>query len=506
MRSSIDNGVHALGVGLGGAMPRITKFARTGSVRFKDVCSSPSDVCMWLGAAVSLPVLVLLNFNRAYAMHETIFKTDINSRTEALIRCACVPVACTAVNYFVQHLRRTVFFWEKRTEDRFFQQSVTRWIDPISIGLMLLAALFLIRNACCIILEDNVAQQVHFCFTGLMVMICAIFYFNMLDRINDVLHSMITDQEIINHSKPVEKMQNIVHNISRSGDTERDIVYSFSHTHTVPAKVLHYIWSIYYLIGKILGALVVLAFFAQVESETINRFLLGSLLISGAASGGFMLELGPSTISLLRLSLYKPFYVGDLVTLNKTGDMAMTEAVVGFVENITMMYVVIRNFEMKQVWISHKAFNELVIQNWTRRPTKTVLLNIGISTKAPKAKVQSLQEFGKKWIKGSPDIQQNNYQKCHITSTSNGYNLEIIFFPMVGVSHRQIRQKFLMSFMSAAERLNVPFVPLQLMQNFCEDCELGNVEAMSVAAHAAKEVALDDLLPDPDDLLERGKE
>ena len=28
-----------------------------------------------------------------------------------------------------------------------------------------------------------------------------------------------------------------VHNISRSGDTERDIVYSFSHTHTVPAKV-----------------------------------------------------------------------------------------------------------------------------------------------------------------------------------------------------------------------------------------------------------------------------
>lgn len=88
----------------------------------------------------------------------------------------------------------------------------------------------------------------------------------------------------------------------------------------------------------------------------------------------------------------------------------------------------------------------------------------------------------------------------------NGYNLEIIFFPMSGVSHRQIRQKFLMSFMSAAERLNVPFVPLQLMQNFCEDCELGNVEAMSVAAHAAKEVALDDLLPDPDDLLERGKE
>ena len=32
---------------------------------------------------------------------------------------------------------RTVFFWEKRpVEDRFFQQNVTRWVDPISIGCL----------------------------------------------------------------------------------------------------------------------------------------------------------------------------------------------------------------------------------------------------------------------------------------------------------------------------------------------------------------------------------
>lgn len=64
--------------------------------------------------------------------------------------------------------------------------------------------------------DCRAASQVAFGqgFTGLMVMICAIFYFNMLDRrlpaggdgkrlspamvrarINDVLHSMITDQE-----------------------------------------------------------------------------------------------------------------------------------------------------------------------------------------------------------------------------------------------------------------------------------------------------------------------
>eukprot|EP00439_Symbiodinium_sp_Y106_P019143 s399_g2.t1 len=39
---------------------------------------------------------------------------------------------------------------------------------------------------------------------------------------------------------------------------------------------------------------------------------------------------------------------------------------------------------------------------------------------------------------------------------------------MVGVSHRQIRQKFLIAFMEAAQRLNVP---LQIMQNFCEDVD-----------------------------------
>ncbi|CAE8718697.1 unnamed protein product, partial [Polarella glacialis] len=100
------------------------------------------------------------------------------------------------------------------------------------------------------------------------------------------------------------------------------------------------------------------------------------------------------------------------------------------------MYVVIRNFEMKQTWISHKAFNELIIQNWTRRPTKTVLLNIGISCRCPLARVEKLTTFGKSWIQHSPEIQQTNYQKCHITKTANGYNIEVIFFPSIGVSHR----------------------------------------------------------------------
>lgn len=39
------------------------------------------------------------------------------------------------------------------------------------------------------------------------------------------------------HDVPTPKISPQVHNISRTHVPERDIVYSFSHTHTVPAKV-----------------------------------------------------------------------------------------------------------------------------------------------------------------------------------------------------------------------------------------------------------------------------
>merc|ERR1712113_29722 len=107
-------------------------------------------------------------------------------------------------------------------------------------------------------------------------------------------------------------------------------------------------------------------------------------------------------LSLVRLSLNKPFYVGDLVTLNSNGSSNSPDSsIMGFVENITMMYVVIRNFEMKQTWIPHKQFSQLIIQNWTRRPSKTVLLNIGISSRCNVKKVEQLTAFGKRWIQAS---------------------------------------------------------------------------------------------------------
>lgn len=225
---------------------------------------------------------------------------------------------------------------------------------------------------------------------------------------------------------------------------------------------------------------------------------LAALLSLQSRPAGFS-SLGPNSLSLFRLSLNKPFYVGDLVTLNSNGAMdSPATSIMGFVENITMMYVVIRNFEMKQTWIPHKAFSRLIIQNWTRRPTKTVRLNIGISCRCPVKKVQQLVAFGFRWIEASEEIQQKNYRKCHLTKTSNGFNIEVIFFPAIGVSHRGIRQKFLVALMEYAERLQVPFVPLQLMQNFCE--ETWTAPSGSVP----EDVVFDDLLPKKGDVLPKG--
>merc|ERR1712032_890151 len=158
---------------------------------------------------------------------------------------------------------------------------------------------------------------------------------------------------------------------------------------------------------------------------------------------------------------------------------------------------------MKQTWIPHKTFSQMIIQNWTRRPSKTVLLNIAVTARCAVQKVEDLTRFAKQWIRESPEIQQSNYQKYHITKTANGFNIEIIFFPEIGVSHRGIRQKFLIAFMKAAERLQVPFVPLQIMQNFCDV----DATAPSVAPFERAEgdgPIFPDLMPDPADRLEKG--
>eukprot|EP00928_Gymnodinium_smaydae_P017722 TRINITY_DN16776_c0_g5_i1.p1 TRINITY_DN16776_c0_g5~~TRINITY_DN16776_c0_g5_i1.p1 ORF type:complete len:571 (-),score=127.00 TRINITY_DN16776_c0_g5_i1:64-1776(-) len=483
----IDQGTSVLNRGLGALRP-----ARVEEHQRSRLCT-PAAVVLVLAACISIPGSLYLEIY-SFKKREEAFLRDESSQLDGMMRVAAIPLTCAAINFLIQHIRRTTFWWERDTPRNCYG------FDPLSGSPMFLACLGLGRSAVQRVVNEHVSHRINFYLEIVIALVVLSMYFALLDAINGVMKGMVKEQEMINSTAPVKKMQNLVRNITRSNRPERDVVYCFAQTNTVPAEVLSYVWWLYYIFGKVLGAGICLALLMGVDKSILGHFLVGGMALSAATASGFMFELGPNTLSLFRLSLNKPFYVGDLVTLNSNGAMdAPATSIMGFVENITMMYVVIRNFEMKQTWIPHKVFAGLIIQNWTRRPSKTVLLNIAVSCRCPVKKVEKLVAFGKKWIQASEEIQQNNYQKCHITKTGNGYNIEVIFFPAIGVTHRGIRQKFLVAFMAAAERLQVPFVPLQIQQNFCDD----NVTVPPfVPADVAEE--FQDLLPDPNDRLPKG--
>mmetsp|Transcript_82379 Transcript_82379/g.236705 ORF Transcript_82379/g.236705 Transcript_82379/m.236705 type:complete len:578 (-) Transcript_82379:76-1809(-) len=456
---------------------------------------SPAVFLLILGVLITFPSAISLEIYYFSLTEETFLKPDPQSRSDGLSRVVAMPLTCAAVNFLIVHIRKTTFWWD-RNEAR------CCCCDPLAFWPMFLAVLVLGRSACLKAINENPADKIAFYIETVIALVCLKMYYALLDQINAIIKGMANEQDMINKTPPVRKMQGLVRNITRSGRPEKDVVYCFANTNTVPAEVLSYVWWLYYFVGKVLGAGITFAVFMGVSNSVIGHFLFGGIALSAATASGFLFELGPNTLSLFRLSLNKPFYVGDLVTLNINGAMdSPTTSIMGFVENITMMYVVVRNFEMKQTWIPHKSFSGMIIQNWTRRPSKTVLLNIGISCRCPVKKVKQLADFGMRWIQASPEIQQANYRKCHITKVGNGYNIEVIFLPSIGVSHRGIRQKFLVAFMTAGERMQIPFVPLLINQNFCDENCTAPQNSASYVIDSSK---FDDLLPDPEDRLPKG--
>jgi len=454
-----------------------------------------------VGSGATIPAVGLVEMHYQLLREEPFFTPDIDCRAAGFSRLAAIPFTCAAVNYLIANVRRTTFWWQREVS-----RSCCGCCDPLARWPMTLATLALIRVACLKLFNVHAGGALAYYIEVSIALIVLTLYFSLLDLIDGLLGGMVRDQEVINSTAPVTKMQNLVGSITRSGRPEKDLVYCFAQSNTVPAEVLSYVWWFYYIVGKMLGVAITLMLFMGVTENYLTHMIVAGVAFSAVTASGFMFELGPNTLSLFRLSLNKPFYVGDLITLNTNGAMDAPEvSIMGFVENITMMYVVIRNFEMKQTWIPHKTFGKMIIQNWTRRPSKTVLLNIGVSCRCPVKKVEQLVAFGKKWIQASAEIQQTNYQKCHITKVGNGYNIEVIFFPGIGVSHRGIRQKFLVAFMAVAERLKVSFVPLNIMANFCEDKQTVPDDAPDAKEGPIfDDASLDDLLPRSDDRLPKG--
>ena len=49
-------------------------------------------------------------------------------------------------------------------------------------------------------------------------------YWQVLDIVDAIIQGMAREQEVINKSAPVEKMQNLVRNVTRTGKPEKDYV------------------------------------------------------------------------------------------------------------------------------------------------------------------------------------------------------------------------------------------------------------------------------------------
>lgn len=131
---------------------------------------------------------------------------------------------------------------------------------------------------------------------------------------------------------------------------------------------------------------------------------------------------------------------------------------------MTWGHVIIRDFRRKQCFISHAEFNQLVIQNWARRPNKHAhfIISVVPELSGGADRLAKLAKYSYEWIQKHPFIDQEGYQKSVIKWTEHGLVLEVIFYPSKGGSANQIRAEFVTMVLAAAKRLNLCLMPAEV--------------------------------------------
>jgi len=173
----------------------------------------------------------------------------------------------------------------------------------------------------------------------------------------------------------------------------------------------------------------------------------------------------PAFQNLARIAISKPFYLGDIVNLHKADEKGgIGGNVTGFIENFTFSYIVVRSFDLKQVWISHSDFAGLTVTNWTRRPTKLVHLQIGLAYTSDPAAVQQLLGYIQEWISTNENVRPKSYKKATLKGIDPGYVLAIIVYPKVGFSKAKLRSSLLFDVMEAAKKLKLSLIALDTPQ------------------------------------------
>jgi len=294
----------------------------------------------------------------------------------------------------------------------------------------------------------------------LVATMIAFSWLKILDYLDHIMHEIMLLEEELLHEKPIQKMRTIMHSVgvTRTGDESKDRFMAVHSTSSLASVIYEKVWCTV-LIGSKIFALVAYAVFTLVDEKS------GALICAGVVWYGFMTafmsyKFWDQASVLIKLWMNKPFFVGDLVSINSLD---------GFVEHITMAYVIIRTFDCKQTYFPLTDLAGAIIQNWSRRPTKPMLMYFSAVPSCSAESVEALVKFARDWINQSPQVLQTGYKKCCLNSLGHGYGIKVAFSPAIGVHKNKLQEAFVLAVAKQAHELKVQLSSQDAMSVYLPD-------------------------------------
>jgi len=393
-------------------------------------------VTMYVITGVGIPFYIMnghYNDLNASGSNQPILEDNWHKRRVARAYLCMIPMALLALPVFMPSLARA---------------SVMPYIAIVAFAL---------REAVDEVVTDDFKNFLIRALSNLLATLCALSYLRFMDYLDHVVHQIMLTEHSLIEEKPIQKMRGILHSVgvTRSGNSAKDKFMAMN-SHTDKSGIADVVYEKVWHPIRVGSNMVALGSYI---TYTLASERAGLILIAGCVYYfGTAVFLGyrffDQCTVLVKIWMHKPFFVGDLVTINLFGRTAEA-GINGFVEHITLSYVVIRTFDTKQTYVPLVDLGEAVLQNWSRRPTKPLLMNFTASPSSDPEKVNELVSFAKRWINESQHVLQSGYKKCCLNGLAHGFEIKIVCSPAIGVKKTELRQAFVLEVAGQAKKLNV---------------------------------------------------
>lgn len=375
----------------------------------------------------------LMNVTEVGKNHtSSFFAEDPVKLRMAISRLCLIPVTWLAVLIVFPHL---------------CQHSLLPFLLMLAVGL---------RSCLVDLMHKKYHSFIEHLIDHLTVMLLLIMSLIFLEYLDHVVQDLVTAERHLLEEKQVKKMRGILHAVTHTGNEAKDKFNTTKNITSIAEVMYTKVWYVVYQTSRCVALLVFFSFSVKGDNEGGPILAVGVLYVFAmGVLAGF--KFWDKASLLLNIWTHKPFFVGDLVTIG---------GVSGFVEHITLSYIVIRTFNMKQAWMPLMSLQQDIIQNWTRRPFKPINLSFFIKGRFDAPSLEKLVRFGNEWVDQHEGIQQKGYKKFECAGCEDGAEILVIFFPNLGVDKGDLRQEFVFAFMEASTRLGLNMSPnCLLVQN-----------------------------------------